>query len=152
MCVSCSVIFNSLQSHSLYPTILLCPWNSPGKNTRLGCHSLLQEIFLIQGSILGLLHCRRITVWATREAHDFKYSSLHVFIISLRLCEHAESNDQQVFNRYLNYLLTIQLIFRCMLNNLVKFIRHIFWFLCSFLLGTVELIFNYESRDKFICQ
>ena len=26
------------------PTRLLCPWVSPGKNTRLGCHSLLQEI------------------------------------------------------------------------------------------------------------
>ena len=26
------------------PTRLLCPWVSPGKNTRVGCHSLLQEI------------------------------------------------------------------------------------------------------------
>ena len=24
------------------PTRLLCPWNSPGKNTRVGCHFLLQ--------------------------------------------------------------------------------------------------------------
>ena len=24
----------------------LCPWNSPGKNTGVGCHSLLQRIFL----------------------------------------------------------------------------------------------------------
>ena len=39
---------------------LLCPWNSPGKNTRLGCHFLLQEIFLTQGLNLGLLHCRHI--------------------------------------------------------------------------------------------
>ena len=26
----------------------------------MGCHSLLQGIFLIQGSSLGLLHCRQI--------------------------------------------------------------------------------------------
>jgi len=29
---------------------LLCPWDSPGKNTRVGCHALLQGIFLTQGS------------------------------------------------------------------------------------------------------
>ena len=28
---------------------LLCPWDSPGKNTRVGCHSLLQGIFPNQG-------------------------------------------------------------------------------------------------------
>ena len=31
-------------------------------------HSLLQGIFLTQGSNLGLLHCRQIVIWATREA------------------------------------------------------------------------------------
>ena len=28
----------------------LCPWNFPGKNTGVGCHSLLQGIFPSQGS------------------------------------------------------------------------------------------------------
>ena len=37
-----------------------CPWNSLGKNTGVGSHSLLQGIFLIQESNLGLLHCRQI--------------------------------------------------------------------------------------------
>ena len=32
---------------------LLCPWNSPGKNTGVGCHVLLQGIFLTQGSNPG---------------------------------------------------------------------------------------------------
>ena len=31
-------------------TRLLCPWDSPGKKTRVGCHCLLQGIFLTQGS------------------------------------------------------------------------------------------------------
>ena len=39
---------------------LLCPWNSPGKTTEVGCHSLLQGIFLTQGSNPGLPHCRQI--------------------------------------------------------------------------------------------
>ena len=37
---------------------LLCPWASPGKNTGVVCHSLLQGIFLTQGLNPGLLHCR----------------------------------------------------------------------------------------------
>ena len=34
--------------------------DSPGKNTGMGCHCLLQGIFPTQGSNLGLLHCRQI--------------------------------------------------------------------------------------------
>ena len=42
------------------PTRLLCPRGSPGKNTEVGGHSLLQGIFPTQGLNPGLLHCRRI--------------------------------------------------------------------------------------------
>ena len=38
----------------------LCPWNSPGQNTGVGNHFLLQGIFLTQVSKPGLLHCRQI--------------------------------------------------------------------------------------------
>ena len=34
---------------TVQPARLLCPRESPGKNTRLGCHFLFQEIFLTQG-------------------------------------------------------------------------------------------------------
>ena len=44
VCVSRSVVSNSLQPHGLYPARLLCPWNSLGKNTGVGSHSLLQGI------------------------------------------------------------------------------------------------------------
>ena len=42
------------------PARLLCRWNSPGKNTGVGSHSLLQGIFPTQGSNLSLLHCKQI--------------------------------------------------------------------------------------------
>ena len=45
--------------HGPYRTRLLCPWNSPGKNTGVGSYSLLQGIFPTQGSNPGLLHCRQ---------------------------------------------------------------------------------------------
>ena len=32
------------------PARLLCPWDSPGKNTGVGCHALLQGVFPTQGS------------------------------------------------------------------------------------------------------
>ena len=37
-----------------------CPWNSPGKNTGVDCHPLLQRKFPTQGLNPGLLHCRQI--------------------------------------------------------------------------------------------
>ena len=53
--------------HGLWPTGFLCPWNFPDKNTRVVNHSLLQGIFLTQGSNPGLLHCRQILYhWAAR--------------------------------------------------------------------------------------
>ena len=36
---------------------LLCPWDSPGKNTGVGCHALLQGIFPTQGSNPSLFSC-----------------------------------------------------------------------------------------------
>ena len=58
--LSRSVVSYSLRLHGLEPGNLLSPWNSPGKNLGVGSHSLLQEIFLTQGSDPGLLHCRQI--------------------------------------------------------------------------------------------
>ena len=37
-----SVMSNSVRPHRWQPTRLLCPWDSPGKNTGLGYHFLLQ--------------------------------------------------------------------------------------------------------------
>ena len=58
--VSHSVMSDSLQPHGLQPDRLPCSWDSPGKNTGVGCHSVLQGIFLTQGLNLGLLHCRQM--------------------------------------------------------------------------------------------
>ena len=49
-----------LWPHRLEPARLLCPWDSPGKKTQVGCHFLLRGIFPTQGSNPGLLHCRHI--------------------------------------------------------------------------------------------
>ena len=55
-----SVMSNSLWSHGLQSTRLLCPRSSPGKNTRVSNHSLLQGIFPTQASNQGLPHYEQI--------------------------------------------------------------------------------------------
>ena len=40
-------------SHGLWLTRLLCPWNSPGKNTGVGSHFLLQGTFPTEGLKAG---------------------------------------------------------------------------------------------------
>ena len=48
--VSCSVVSDSWPPAGLYPARLLCLWDSPGKNTGVGCHFLLEGILPTQGS------------------------------------------------------------------------------------------------------
>ena len=55
-CCFVSVLSDSLRPHGLQPTRLLSPWDSPGENTGVGCHGLLQGIFPTQESNPNLLH------------------------------------------------------------------------------------------------
>ena len=50
-CFSLSVVSDSLRPHRLKPGGLLCPWDSPGKNTGVCCRFLLQGISPTRGSI-----------------------------------------------------------------------------------------------------
>ena len=50
-----SVMSDSFQTHELYS-----PWHSPGKNTGVGIHFLLQRILQTQELNPGLPHCRQI--------------------------------------------------------------------------------------------
>ena len=43
-CYAASVMSDSVRPHRRQPTRLLFPWDSPGKNTGVGCHFLLQCI------------------------------------------------------------------------------------------------------------
>ena len=77
--LSCSVLSDSLQPHGLEPTRLLCPWDSPGKKTGVGCHALLQGIFPAQGLNPALLYCRQILYHLSHQ------ESWHSLIGLLRL-------------------------------------------------------------------
>ena len=56
-CEVTSVVSKFLRPHGLQPARFLCPWDSPGKNTRVGCYALLQRLFPTQVAMsLSLLH------------------------------------------------------------------------------------------------
>ena len=82
-----SVLSRSVLSNSVIPRTVThqapLPWDSPGKNTGTGCHSLLQGILPIQESNLGLPNCRQIiSIWATNEVLSYlsfqKFFCVHV--------------------------------------------------------------------------
>ena len=63
--------------------------DSPGKNTRVGCHALLQGISLTQASNLGLLHCRQILYCLS---HQGGQGGTTVFEILFLTPEHKSCN------------------------------------------------------------
>ena len=87
--VSCSdaQLCPTLWDHGLQPAGLLCPWDSPGKNTGAGCHLLLQGIFMNRGSnqsLLPLLHWQGDTLPLFHLCDVF----LHLFIL-VSICFYA---------------------------------------------------------------
>ena len=63
-----------------YQTLL--SWDSPGENTRVGCHFFLQGILLIQ----GLLHCRQILYWLSYKGslyiymYIYTHTHIHIYV------------------------------------------------------------------------
>ena len=125
--VSCSVMSCSLRPLGLQPARLLCPWNSSGKNTGVGCHSLLQRIFLTQGLNLGVPHCRQILYHSNHQRSPYIYLRKHqkatlgkfmTYIAVFSLCGTLSEIDTRVYlcNNfmmfYVNNLLLL-LLLRC---------------------------------------
>ena len=91
---------DSLQPQGLKPARLLCPWNFPGKNTEVGCYSLLQGNFLTQGLNPGLLHCRQILYCLSRQGIRFLKSSntfdANVYVCTGVYCTQCLENGQRL--------------------------------------------------------
>ena len=83
---------NSLWFYGLQPSRLLCPWDFPGKNTRVDCHFLLQGIFLTQGlnpCLLCLLHWQAGSLPLAppgKPVYSVQFSSVQL-LSRVRLCD-----------------------------------------------------------------
>ena len=75
VCWSRLVMSSSLRLHGLWPARLLCPWNSPGKDTGVGCCALLQGIFPTQGSNPGLPHCSWILYQLSNQGSPYIFKA-----------------------------------------------------------------------------
>ena len=74
--------------------------DSPGKYTGVGCHALLQGIFLTQGSNPVLLHCRRIldrlSLQGSKELLNFLSRSRKLFVVTPALTSRESSTASSV--------------------------------------------------------
>ena len=77
---SCPTLCNPMDTRK--PARLLCPWDSPGKNTGVDCQALLQGIIPTQGwklHLLCLLHCRQILNLLSHQGKTV-YMCVHIYI------------------------------------------------------------------------
>ena len=84
--LSCSVMSDSLWRHGLQHAGLLCPWDSPAKNTGVGSQFLLQGIFPTQWLNPGLLHCRQVLHYLSHQGS---------FIITLRNVKRSSLSEKE---------------------------------------------------------
>ena len=99
-------------------------WDFPGKNNGVGCHFLLQEIFLTQGLNPGLLHCRQTLYRLSHtEFMAICYSSnrkqiqwIYIYVhdaMDINICMYVCGLGFSVFNkiRIIQYLMFCSICF-----------------------------------------
>ena len=73
---------DSVQPHKQQPTRLPCPWDSPGKNTGVGCHCLLSlDDPNIVGNIQSIIvksHSNICLLLSIRPDHSFHFGHVSV--------------------------------------------------------------------------
>ena len=105
---------DSLQPHGLLPTRLLCPWDSPGQNTGVGCHALLrylpnpeiQLVSLTSPALVGVFFTTS-TTWEDRNP------------VELILCVRWDRGEGPDFFFFLNGLLIVPITFVIICNFLI---------------------------------
>ena len=78
-CCVTSVVSNSVRPHRRQPTRVPRPWDSPGKNTGVGCHFLLQCMKVKSESEYALI---LYILLLTEGCVDWIYNRLHIFLQS----------------------------------------------------------------------
>ena len=87
----------------------------PGKNTGVGCHALLQGIFLTHGSNSGLLHCRQILYCLSHQGSPLIHGSHKYFFVwerSLFRCDLIKDLEM----RWLSWIIQSNLIVKSQIS------------------------------------
>ena len=117
-----TVVSDSLQPHGLYYS----PWNSPGRKTGVGSHSLLQGIFPTQGSNPGLLHCRLILYQLSHKGRSnflCLRRQIKKDIVTIYIKEYSTTSSSSFMVSDLKFrsLLHFELLYRMRENVLISF-------------------------------
>ena len=107
ICVSRSAVSDSHDPMDCSPPGSSVHGNSPGKNTGMGCHALLQGIFPTQGLNSGLPHCRWIFYHLShqgspKEATRRAYLRLLIFLLEILIpaCESSSLTFPMMYSAY----------------------------------------------------
>ena len=87
-----------------------CPWNSPGKNTGVGCHSFLQGIFLTQGWNPSLLIAGIPMIMAISQNTEDTGKAVDQQKLSSIACENANGSITLEDNWVVSYKVKYHLI------------------------------------------
>ena len=119
---TCAQSCPTLQPHGLQPARLHCPCDSPGKNTGLGCHFLLQQIFLTQGSNSYLLNWQGRFFTTEPPGKPLKLTRYQVYLSSLWLSFLIYKIEISIYIELLQ-----ELKLRTYMNapHILKFYRHL---------------------------
>jgi len=105
--------------------------DSPGKNTGVGCHALLQGIFPIQGSNPGLPHCRQILYYLSHQGSSYSLSKFQLYNSVINCSHHVlhynlmiiflKSEKYQTFKKVEKIIQSIPIYPSCRFNNYQDF-------------------------------
>ena len=103
-----------MKPYGLWPTRLLCPWDSQGKNPGVGSHFLLQWIFPTQESSPDLLHCRQILYQLSYEGSPITLLQTEnitiVKVVNSGFSQERALNVMLFFPPYVFYILKLYII------------------------------------------
>ena len=94
VCAKC--VSACLRPQGLQPTRLLCPWDSPGKSTGVGCHALLQGIFPPRDwTSISYVSCmdRQLLYHYYHHTVSGRVKSRQIFITALRCIYSVNKHD-----------------------------------------------------------
>jgi len=80
-------------------TRLLHPWDFPGKSTGVGCHFLLQGIFLTQGSNPGLPDCRQMFYHLSHQGSHIPRGNVKQEVVNIVLQVRRKIWARQMFRQ-----------------------------------------------------
>ena len=125
---------NSVRLYGIQPTRLHSPWDSPGKNTGMGCCAPLQRILPTQGSNLHLLHLPALageffitsTTWKAHKRYSKNLKPYHTMKSSDR---YMKVYYTVLSSLYMFYIFIIESFLKCdhkFPTRTVSFFKYLF--------------------------